>query len=319
MSSPVGLVYNPLSHRISKRGAVLQAASDALAHEHTVRLETFNMLARQLTPLAKANVQTIFIEGGDGTAQAVITECLSARAGFSTAPNFALIPGGMTNLAAKAIGLRRARLEQIVRRIRQLERGEVGRFSCHPLLSVRTTNGAEPRLGFFLSTGAIPRAIKYCRAKLHTRGAAGSVAVALTLLRLLLHQNLRDEEGVALLQPSPLSFVTPQAKKSGDHLFTMTTTLPKLNLGLNPFWGTGDGGLRFTHAAWPAKEIARTALSILMGRAGPHLERRGLMSVNGDRLELTHDGEFVLDGEFLQDRPDKTYLVGLTPELRFLR
>jgi hypothetical protein len=36
-------------------------------------------------------------------------------------------------------------------------------------------------------------------------------------------------------------------------------------------------------------------------------------------LELTHDGEFVLDGEFLQDQPDKTYLVGLTPEVRFLR
>ena len=56
-----------------------------------------------------------------------------------------------------------------------------------------------------------------------------------------------------------------------------------------------------------------------MGRAGPHLERRGMMSVNSDLIELTHDGAFVLDGEFLQEGPDKTYLVGVTPELRFLR
>lgn len=319
MSSPVGLVYNPLSHRISNRGAVLHAASKALAHEHTVRLENFDTLAQQMASFAKADVRTILIEGGDGTAQAVITECLSGRADFASAPSFALIPGGMTNLAAKAIGLKRWGVQHIIRRIRQLESGEVRQFSFHPLLSVQAASGDETRLGFFLSTGAVPRAIKYCRRKLHTRGAAGSVAVGLTLLRLLIDQNVRDEQGVPLLQPTQLSFSTSQAKKSGDHLFTMATTLPRLNLGLNPFWGMGDGRLRFTHAAWPVKGIAQAALTILMRKAGPHLEKRGLTSVNSDRIELTHDGEFVLDGEFLQDQPNKTYLVGLTPEIRFLR
>ena len=319
MSGPVGLVYNPLSHRISKKGAVLRDVSKALCHKHTVRLETFDTLAQQLMPLANAGVQTILIEGGDGTAQAVITECLAGRAGFMRTPSFALIPGGMTNLAPKVIGLKRWSRKHIVRRIRKLEAGEVGESSCHPLLSLRSTNETEPRLGFFLSTGAVPRAIKFCRAKFHTLGAAGSVAVALTLLRLLIDQNVRDEKGVPLLQPSPLSFETPQAKVAGDHLFTMATTLPMLDLGLNPFWGTGDGRLRFTHAAWPAKGIARTALSILVRNAGPHLERRGLTSANCEQIELTHDGEFVLDGEFLQVRPDDTYHVGLTPELRFLR
>jgi diacylglycerol kinase (ATP) len=320
MSSPVGLIYNPLSHRISKKGAVLESVSQALGHEHTIRLEDFNMLSQQLARFANANVQSILIEGGDGTAQAVITECMSGRTGFSRTPCFALIPGGMTNLAPKVIGLKRHGLKDIVRRIRQLERGEIGQFTCLPLLSVHTNNDEDPRLGFFLSTGAVPRAIKYCRAKLHTRGAAGSVAIALTLLRLLIDQNVKDEKGAPLLLPSPLSFAAPQAKKnSGDHLFTMATTLPALNLGLHPFWGTDDGGLRFTHAAWPVKGLARAGLSILMGKAGPHLERRGLTSVNCERIELMHDGEVVLDGEFLQDRPGNNYRVGLTPEMRFLR
>nr|TFG55527.1 MAG: hypothetical protein E4H34_00305 [Hyphomicrobiales bacterium] len=319
MSSPVGLLYNPKSHRVSSKGSVLQAASEALAHEQTVRLENFDTLARHMAWFAECGVKTILIEGGDGTAQAVITECLSGRAGFAETPSFALIPGGITNLAPKTIGLKQWGVKNIIWHVRQLEAGEVHKSTVHHLLKVQPTNGGASRLGFMLSTGAAPRAMIYCRAHLHSHGAAGSLAVGLTLLRLLFHRDIKDEQGMPLLRPTPLSFSTPQMEKSGNHLFAMATTLPQLLFGLNPFWGKGDGALRFIHAEWPIKRFTRTALSMLLGNSGPHLEKRGLNSVKSNMIKLTHDGDFVLDGEFLPQQPDNTYIVGLTPELRFLR
>ncbi|MEM9669530.1 MAG: diacylglycerol kinase family protein [Pseudomonadota bacterium] len=318
MTRRFGLISNPLSHSVFQRGShlevVAQRERDAVFHS----LHVFDDLPKIMQTLADEQVSGIFVEGGDGTAMAVLTELLSGRSGLPVDTPIALLPGGMTNTAAKVMGLHRAGKGGIRAIMAAVRAGDVERHSSHmPLLEVSLTKGGRPLYGFFLSTGAVPHGIRYCRRALHTKGAEGSIAVALTLLRLIFGP--RGPDGNEVMRATDLTFESSAFHAAGSHLFTLATTLPQLNLGLDPFWGKGSDALRFTHATWPANGLIRAFFGILAGGPKKLMRKRGMESYNIDEALLKYSGDIVLDGEFLTAPPSGKIRISTTRPLVFLR
>jgi len=107
---------NPLSHTVSKRGSILDAAggnSDVLRF----KLDRFSNVGNQVEETANAQVNAIFVEGGDGTIHGVLTEVLSQQEKFDELPDIILLPGGMTNLVASNIGVKKptpSKIDQLI-------------------------------------------------------------------------------------------------------------------------------------------------------------------------------------------------------------
>jgi len=313
-----GMISNPRSHSVSQRGSVLAAAGarepDAMFHS----LDVFENLPRVLDRFAQNGVNVLFVEGGDGTAMAVLTEILSERCALPADIPVALLPGGMTNLAAKVMGVRDAGKGGIRALIADLRDGNIDLHKEYiPLLQICLSEQADPIYGFFLSTGALPNGIRYCRRELHSKGASGSIAVGLTLARLIFGP--RGKDGNEVMRPSDMALETDAFHAAGSHLFTLATTLPRFNLGIDPFWGTEDKPLRFTHATWPANGLIRAMLGILTKAGSKTMTKRGMESFNIDEALLGYTGDIVLDGEFLSPPPSGKLKLTTTQPAVFIR
>jgi len=196
----------------------------------------------------------------------------------------------MTNLAAKVMGVRKAGKGGIRSLLTDLRAGKVAeRRQNLPLLEISLAKG----------------------------GASGSVAVGLTLARLIFGPHSPD--GNIVMQPSDMVLETSAFHAAGSHLFTLATTLPEFNLGIDPFWGEEDAPLRFTHARWPANGLVRAMYGILTNAPAKRMRKRGMESFNIEEALLGYNGDIVLDGEFLSPPPSGKIKITTTDAVVFVR
>jgi len=90
-------VINPLSETVARRGSSLKPFS--YSAEGLYDEEIFDHLDDIVAAGVKAG--WVIIEGGDGTAQGIITAFFNSIKTPSDMPSFTLLPGGMTNQVAK--------------------------------------------------------------------------------------------------------------------------------------------------------------------------------------------------------------------------
>ena len=312
-------IINPLSHSVAKSGALLHdgGLQDCAP---IYNLEDFAQLPACVEEILSSGYTHVFIEGGDGTIHGVLSQFLNARPDVSRLPKFTLLPGGMTNLVAAHIGLQHKSVAKIKRLVCDHQNGHCVDL---PLLCVRPINheqnSDQAYYGFLLSTGALPAATRYCVNQVHTRGIGGSAAVRQTLLRVLLH---RGPERDIILRPTPLGLTLNQIDIRGEHIVSIATTLPRLMIGLNPFWGTGQGAIRISHVEHGAQHLLGNIVRMLLPRQSPAaraaLKKDGFQSWNTDNAVFELAGEIVLDGEFLPLSRSKFSLTA-TPPLIFVR
>ena len=305
---------NPLSHTVATRGSVLRKAAEdvpALSFD----LDDFTKLKGFVAQAASTGVDTIFIEGGDGTIQGVLTEIIVQLDDFQTKPNFVLLPGGMTNLVASNVGLKRPsndKISQILKNPGSRRKKEL------PLLHIEHQKEQASHYGFLLSTGALPAATQYCLDEIHTKGIGGSAAVRTTLLSVLFGPKAKRRE---IMAPTPIKLDMGERTIEGEHLTSVATTLPKLIIGINPFWGVDDAPVHLTFADPDVRHkfinIARMFRRKQSSRARAALERDGFHSWNIEDATLVHEGPMVLDGEILPLTNDPIKLSASQP-LTFL-
>lgn len=321
MSPRAGFIVNPLSHTVQRKGSVLERAARDLTDVALIRISTFSSLPDQVRRLTEAGVSTLFIEGGDGTLQAVMSALVGAGDSAAPLPDIAILAGGSTNLAYKIAGLRCSAPDQVAAYVTAYRAGaEVSRTAL-PALQMSHSGLASPLAGMLLSTGSLARAMLYTQTQLHGDGQRGSMAVADAALRFVLAPGAyKDADGAPLLRPSELSAESATFHHHGPHALSLMTTLPSLSLGLKPFWGHEEAGpIAYTHAAWPIAGFRRAFLKILAGATGPGMARHGLQSHRAGEITLTCEDPIVLDGEVLQMPPDGRITVRPTRPFRFLR
>lgn len=312
MPSRLLFIVNSQSEAVSKRGSLLEpiAAKRSIPCEILGDFSTLPAIVKQA---AKAGNDWIIIEGGDGTAQGVLSEFLRQRDSFEDIPQFTLLRGGMTNQVAKNIGLK----HHSAKSINDLLDNNNPSIAPTPLLSL-AIKGAAPQYGFLLSSGAVPMATDYCKEQIHSRGLGGSVAVAATILRGVSGNRASRDK---LMPPTPVSLRVTSAKEetafNEDHLGTLVTTLPGLLIGLDPFWGDGTGPLRLTYAKADAKHLLRHVIGLWVGHGEKSRSSDGYESHNADVIRYDYDGPVVLDGEAVI-LPEGTLEIRATEPIDFV-
>lgn len=321
MSAPVGLVFNPRSHTVKRKGSLLEGAAPGIPGAHLVRVEDFSRLGEQMAALAKAGAKQVFVEGGDGTLQAVLTACCALQAKFHGLPEFAILPGGSTNLAYKVCGLRLHEPDQIAHYIARLRRDSASVDRVHqPALRIESAALATPAIGMLMSTGSLARLMLYAQREFLGDGDRGSRAVGDAAMRFLLSpESYLDEDGEPLLRGTPLLASCSEFRLQGAHAMSLMTTLPSLSLRLRPFWGEGSAPIAVTHASWPIQGLRTAFLKIIAGWTGPQMVRHGLTSYRTDGVEITYRGAVVLDGELLPAPPDGRIRIGVSQPISFFR
>lgn len=321
MSARIGLIVNPGSHAVTQRGSMLEAAALELPEAAFLRLDDFRDLDPCIRQMAQAGVTQIFVEGGDGTLLAVLSSCLAPDAGFKTLPDFAILPGGSTNLAARSFGFLGKTPGEITRRITALaDKVEPPVREHHRALRLESAALVHPAVGFVLSTGSLARAMLYAQREFHGEGRRGSRAVAVAIARFLIAPGrYRDVDGRPVLRASDLEVRTEKTVLAGAHAFSLISPLPRLSLGLNPFWGGENGAIAMTHAAWPVAGLRRALLKVLLKLTGPAMSRHRMTSLRADEFDLCHHDPVMIDGEILPMAPDHRLRVTATTPLGFLR
>lgn len=320
MSAHIGLIVNPASHAVARRGSMLEAAALDLPGACFLRLDDFRRLAPCIRQMADAGVRQIFVEGGDGTLLAVLSACLAPDVGFADLPDFAILPGGSTNLAARSFGFRGKTAGEITGRITALAEGGPATREEHRALNVESRALDHPMVGFVLSTGSLARAMLYTQRQFHGEGQRGSRAVAGAIARFLLAPgSYRDVDGAPVLRASNLTVTTPQTTIAGAHAFGLISPLPRLSLGLAPFWGEGAGALAMTHAAWPVRGLRRALIKVMLRLTGAGMARHGFTSLRSDTIDLLHHDPVMIDGEILPMAADRRLHISTTAPLGFLR
>ncbi|PHR60379.1 MAG: hypothetical protein COA43_06595 [Robiginitomaculum sp.] len=311
MTKAVFLI-NPLSHTVLKKGSVLEAAAKT-SNTPVFNLDPFDNLDTIVSQAFDNKTELVFIEGGDGTVQGILSAFLAHKT-KAPLPKFVLLPGGMTNLVAKHVGVKKPNVSKV---LSLLNADSNKTTTLLPLLNIAYEKHMFS--GFLFSTGALPIATKYCHEKIFSLGINGVSAVRATLLRVLFG---RGEAREIILSPTPMILEIDGIKVEDGHILTLSTTLSSLMIGLNPFWGTGDGAVKISHLRGGGKRFIRNVFRFLKSKQSEtsknKLARDGFRSWSVDTATMHYSGPLVLDGEFLPQTKKPIRLSASVP-LSFIK
>lgn len=294
MSSPIGHIRNPAA---TDGGKAALAAAPSLMSRAPIG---FAALDAALAEMRAANVRAIIIEGGDGTVREVISRVMPLWRGAP--PPFAILATGNTNLVARKVGRVDARGAA-----RLIVDPSSARHSEAALLKLERQ--ALPALrGFIMGAGAYAAATRLAQKDI---GARHSAQVAQTVLRLLRSSELRT--------PSQIGFGAGSAAPAlaARTLVGLTSLQGPLMFGLSPFWGDGEGPIRWLDIASSPPHFALAAPFIAFGRPRRWMRdhyRSGRLA----EATLSLDADFVLDGEHFPPGADGLVKVTAAETATFL-
>lgn len=284
-----------------------------LTGARSIDVEDLPSIAAAVTEFCAAEVNLLAVNGGDGTAQAVITEFM--RRGIQ-GPQLAILPGGTTNLSAYDLN-GRGRLGKAFRvlaaqaALTPTQRATIER----PLLEVRREREAS-QYGFFLGAGAILAGMQHFREHVGSRGLRDELAAGASLLRGIAGIAGREH---AWSNHDTRVQVAGSEGFAGPLNLVLATTLERLLLGLRPWWDTALAPVHLTALAHEPKAFLRTAPAILRGRRNRRATpANGYHSSNVAEFQLAADG-FALDGQIFSQSPGQAIQVRATTPVAFLR
>lgn len=311
----IGLISNPKSGHNTDHFETIQtlvAAHPGITHIVTHSSEEVPAALREF---AERGITVLGINGGDGTASAILGEILENKI-FSPTPQIVLLPGGTANMNAGDVGMR-GKLLKAVRRFCE--------WSDHPtqggqilerrLLRLECNN--TNHYGMFLGTGAVMQGTEYAHQEIHSRGLRDEFSLALGTARTVWGV-LRDDPLYNQHVPVELTLNEQTETHQHDTLILAASTLHRLFFGIRPFWGQGPGELRITVINQHCSKFLRTFISILRGRPNRNaVPESGYFSHNAHCIALSLTGSINLDGEIIQ--VDGPVTVDTSESLRFLR
>lgn len=270
--------------------------------------------------IAKTAPDVLIVNGGDGTVDAVVT-CMRRTVRFATEPVLVILPGGSTNMIARDVGFARSPERALRRLARAAQAGKRDTLLQRVPLAVMSEAQAAGPLGFFFAAGALPALLQPSQEKARVRGAVGKGSAVLALARTvgrLFTGNLRSD---AVIRPRWVSWSVDApsgaAIERAELVLYFVTTLDRLVVGIRP--GQPRPGLRLVGLRFPYRNIIVSVAGLVTGRAFHRLHPDFLFR-SGQRLQLTFEGDAVLDGEALPlPAGTKTIELASEPPVTFWR
>lgn len=308
MTLKLGVLSNPASGRRRGRSEEIRACLAGRHNVHYVEAGNPREMTGALGSLAREGVDVLVVDGGDGTAQMVLT-ALFRFASFETRPVLALLPSGTTNMTARDVGLAGPPLRALEKVIAWAsgDRRESDVIS-RSVLRIEGALGHESLHGMFFGIGAIQEGVKYFNHRVRGLGVGGNAGSALAFVRGLLPVLRGRERGKSSFRAGLR--LDDGSTREQEWLLALVSTLERLVLGFRPYFGTGSGPLHFTAVG----ERPRRLLWVL-----PHLARgrrcragspeNGYFSADVTEVALATHADFVLDGEIYRVDPGRDCLI----------
>lgn len=294
-------------------------------HPDVLHAETNSaeMVPEALADLARQEVDLLVVNGGDGTLQCALTEILENQAFDGRIPMIAPLRGGRTNMSAGDLGADKDSVLGFAALLDDIESGNLShRISPRPVLRVRHGIERQAHYGMFFGLGVIHRAIGLNHELFdndHSRNIQGAVGASLVTASLLGRLATGDSAGI--LQPDKVQVMIDGEIQDRSEFFLMiASSLERLFSRMQPFWGSGPGGIRFTTIASDGHRIPRSLIGILRGKPLPFVtEENGYVSRNARRIDLILDCGFTVDGELFDPVPGRHVELTANHTVKFVR
>jgi hypothetical protein len=250
--------------------------------------------AEALAHLAGAQPDLLVVDGGDGTVRDAISAFPEVFG--ESWPPLAVLAHGNTNLVARRLG---AVGSADLPRLAAMTPGELAiRIRSAPVLRIDFPGRGTTLRGFIAGWGAYATATRIGREEVAARHGAQVMRAVLATLR----RALAGAEAAGLRRGVEAAFAAEGHPGVGGRRFLgVATTLPGPLLGpISPFWGGGEGPVRWLDVLAPPRRLALAAPLVALGRPTPAMRRSGYRSGRSARLELELSpgaGGIVLDGE----------------------
>jgi diacylglycerol kinase (ATP) len=277
-------------------------------------------LPEALAEIARQNVNLLVVNGGDGTLQFALTEILSTGGEFERIPMIAPLRGGRTNMTALDLHARRNPVKGLRDLLENARAGRLAeRMVKRPVLRLETLKARHLQYGMFFGAGMIHRAVELTQRVFPKGKSQGVFGAGLVTAGLCLRIAKGDNKGI--LTPDKIGIlVDGEMVPQGEFHLVIASSLDRLFLRMNPFWGRENGGVRFTSMASDSLQMRSTIPGILRGKPN-HLVQpeNGYCSANSDKVELRLDCGFTIDGESFEPISDEVVTITADRRVTFVR
>lgn len=280
----------------------------AIVRETTTSDQTISALSG----FRDAAVETIVVDGGDGTVCAVLTAARSIYG--DEAPPMAIIASGNTNLIARKVGgwFGEDGMDHLNA---STDNVTTSRIRSHPVMILSNLDNPEtpPQLGFILGFGLYEAATRMARREIEARAGRQIVlAIASTIRALFIGAKVRALR----------SGVEARMTDGDDRIFDGPCLLGAVTVfdgallpGLNPFRAGAPETLRWLAIDAPGRGLLRALPFLATGRSTNSMKARGYRSGGASRLDISVKSPLILDGESL---PAGHYRVDIHTGARFI-
>jgi diacylglycerol kinase (ATP) len=287
-----------------------------LLHAETHDFDRVPEVAREF---ARAGVEVLVVNGGDGTLQHLLTHLFGPEAPPGWRPWIAPIRGGRTNMVASDLGAQRDPVRSLALLLADARAGRLAdRVVSRGVLRVEISGEPAVQYGMFLGVGVLHRGVALAHESLPEEKVGAWGAGAIT--GLLVARTVAGRLG-GVLAPDKVR-VAFDGRNGGTQevILAMASTLDRLFLGMRPFWGAEAAPVRVTMIASNACHKLRVVAPILRGRPTEVVTaENGYRSENVHELVIQLDAGLVIDGELFAPQTDRVVRVSSIEGVAFLR
>jgi len=315
----IGLLNNLRAGRSNPQvRKILQMLKDYPEVSH-IETTSVRAVPEALASLARQDIELLAVNGGDGTLQYTLTQMLTTD-DFPNIPMVAPLRGGRTNMTALDIGAHRNPAKGLKRLLDNIRAGRLeGHMVDRPLLRVETLRDRRVHYGFFFGAGMIHRAIDLTHSLFPSGRSQGSLGAGMVTAGLLVRAILGRLDGV-LMPDKAQVLLDGEHMDGGEFTLLIASSLQRLFLKANPFWGQEKAPVRFTSVASGSDHIALAAPGILCGKPPAFVKSEpGYTSRNAKEVELRLDAGFTVDGEIIPPRSGEIVRITGDRRIRFVR
>lgn len=282
----IGLIFNGRAHGNLARAAF---APDHAPSMDWAAPRTPDDLAEALARFAEQRIDALVVDGGDGTIRDILSE--APRHFPWGLPAMAIVPSGKTNALANDLGIPAG--WTVTDAIRSVS---AGRIKQRAPIEIRRDDAAAPALrGFLFGAGAFVKGTAIAQ-DTHRMGAFRGIAVGLSLAAAI-GQTIFAGRGNHWRQGDAMRIDLSDGRRVAKSFYiVLGTTLKRLPLGLKPFGHVRDG-FKLLGVEAPPRHLILTVPALLAGSESAWLERLGYHRADVDRMRLSLDTDFILDGE----------------------